>query len=176
MEIIEQIVKYGLPITAFFISLCSFLFAKWNWRESNRPIVSAMIRTANGGNEAIAYEIVVINSGNRPATGIRLQANLEDIKGCLAQVSQANLENVSWKDVVACFSEAGEIPLLLQGREATNAFGVTKRTDGFWTYGSRFNVKVSYSDLAGRKYTSFQALVVADTMGFAGGFWRGGSQ
>jgi len=179
MEIVEEVVKYGLPLTAFFVSLCSFLFAKWNWRESNRPIVAAMVRTTSGGSESIRFDLVVINSGNRPATAIRLTADLEDVKACLADQRQASVETVHWRDSVACFSEAGEIPLLLHGKEASNAFGLTKAAGtagAFWKYGSRFPVAVQYSDLTGRKFTSKQVLVISDTTGFAGGFWRVGTQ
>ncbi|MFC4523836.1 MULTISPECIES: hypothetical protein [Cupriavidus] len=64
---------------ALFVSLLALAFTRRSWLETNRPIITAEIVKHDGGNEAMAFNLVVHNVGNRPATDIRLSARPEAI-------------------------------------------------------------------------------------------------
>ena len=57
----------SVAAAALIVSILSFYFSIKSWRESNRPIVSARVTSANGGEEGTALNLVVENTGNRPA-------------------------------------------------------------------------------------------------------------
>jgi hypothetical protein len=72
-----------------------------------------------------------------------------------------------------CFSEEGEIPLLLNGKNMTNSFGYTRGDDRtFWLYGASMPITISYADLEGRQYCTSQVLRIKDSAAFAGGMWQ----
>ena len=174
--VLDPVVRYGLPCAALVLSLASFLVAMRNWRESNRPIVAVAVRTNSAGNEAITYDLVVINAGSRPACQVVLNADLVELAGCVEDPSRATESDPMWIDARLCLSGEREIPLLLHGKEAANSFGYTGGAAGkgsFWKYGSTFEVRVSYCDLTGRRFTTRQKLEIRDSDGFAGGKWSG---
>jgi hypothetical protein len=170
----EEVVKYGVPWAALVLSLASFWLAWRNWQQSNRPIVAAMIRTHEGGNVAIIYDLVVLNAGTRPAVDVRLIASEPELVACLVAPDLANADNAAWRGVRRCFDEDSVIPLLPHGKEASNSFGYSAQVGGsnpFWTYRRRFAVRAVYSDLEGRTYESKQVLTIRDSRGFADGHW-----
>jgi hypothetical protein len=174
LSVLDPLVRYGLPLSAFVLSFATFFVVKWNWRQGNRPIVAAAFRTHATGNEAILYDLVVFNVGNRPATDIRIAADLVEVAACLADLNMADESDPMWKNVLRCFSPQGHIPLLTHGREATNSFGYTGSAGGkgsFWRYGSGFAIQITYFDLDGKSYTSIQKLVVKNSEAFASGKW-----
>jgi len=61
-----------ISIASVAIAVLSLVLAFHSWREANRPLVSARISVVAGGNTATALNIVVENTGNRPARNIRL--------------------------------------------------------------------------------------------------------
>lgn len=171
---LEGLLTFGLPIGAFVLSIVSIVIAWWNWRQSNRPIVVATIRTHSGGNVAILYDLVVLNAGTRPAVNVRLDTTESQLAACLAQPELVSTEKPLWREAVRCFSEEGTIPLLVHGTEAKNSFGYTGDAGGkgsFWKYRGRFSIRILYDDLDGNSYTSRQVLIIQDSSGFADGSW-----
>lgn len=158
---------------ALIIAMASFWYSRKNWLQSNRPIVSAAIVTHTGGSELIAYNLELYNTGNRPATNIRIHVEENDIKLCLAERSEnQNIDSNMYARVIRCFSDDAVIPLLLNGKSQTNSFGYTSNTrEIFWRYGASFPIAIEYSDLEGRKFKSIQTLKVKDSAGFADGAW-----
>ena len=65
------------------------------------------------------------------------------------------------------------IPLLINGKEAFNSFGLTSpgSGDNVLKYNANLPIVITYSDLEHRKYKSQQVLVVRSSQGFAGGRW-----
>lgn len=159
---------------ALGVSLISLWFARRSWLQSNRPIVSAVVETHAGGNETIAYNLAVTNTGNRPAVNVKLCTNTEAIEKCMAQwVEKFRGPNTTYAQVMRCFSEDGEIPLLINGKTMTNSFAYTRGDDQtFWRYGASLPITISYSDLDGRKYRTSQIIKIKDSAAFAGSMWE----
>jgi len=68
---------------ALIVSAFSFYFSIKSWRESNRPLITARVSTHSGGNVGCALDLIVENTGNRPARNIRLIVNLEKLNAAL---------------------------------------------------------------------------------------------
>ncbi|MEL7630298.1 hypothetical protein AAGW04_15040 [Pectobacterium aroidearum] len=163
--------KTILSVLALVLSVFSFLFTRRSWFQSNRPIVSAAVETHDGGNESIAYNLVLSNTGNRPATNVRIRVKESDIDACLSEwVRSQKVKNAIYSGVMRCFSDDGEIPLLLNGKSMKNSFGYTRGDQQtFWHYGASLPVEIEYCDLDARKYKSKQMIRIKDSDGFAGG-------
>ncbi|POE08553.1 hypothetical protein BV921_15080 [Pectobacterium odoriferum] len=169
--------KTILSVLALVLSVLSFFFTRRSWLQSNRPIVSAVVETHGGGNELIAYNLVLSNTGNRPATNVRIRVKEIDIDACISEwVKNHKIKNATYSDVMRCFSNDGEVPLLLNGKSMINSFGYTRGDQQtFWRYGANLPVVVEYSDLDGRNYQSKQIIRIKDSDGFAGGVWQSSS-
>ncbi|PWC09260.1 hypothetical protein [Brenneria corticis] len=169
--------KTILSVLALGLSLVSFWFARKSWLQSNRPIVSVVVETHAGGNESIAYNLAVSNTGNRPATNVRIRVKENDVEACVAEwVKNLKGPSTTYSRVMRCFSDDGEIPLLLNGKTMTNSFGYTRGDQQtFWRYGSSLPIEIEYCDLDGRKYQSKQTIRIKDSAGFAGGIWKSSS-
>ena len=156
---------------ALLISGFSFYFSIKSWRESNRPLVTARVTTNSGGNVGSALDIIVENTGNRPAKNIRLSVDPEKLNSALLPTAHEQFR----KQIEECFSDRGVIPLLANGRLISNSFGFLSRgsEQEDWVKHARFNISISYEDLDGRKYKHEVPILVADDQGFAGGFWSG---
>jgi hypothetical protein len=159
---------------ALGVSLISLWFARRSWLQSNRPIVSAAVETHAGGEESIAYNLAVSNTGNRPAVNVRLCAEASQVEKSMAPwVANFRGPHTTYSHVMRCFSKDGEIPLLLNGKNMTNSFGYTRGDDQtFWLYGASFRLTIRYSDLEGRRYCTSQVLRIKDSAAFAGGIWE----
>jgi hypothetical protein len=159
---------------AIGVSLVSLLFARRSWLQTNRPIVSATVETFSGGNRAITYNLVVSNTGNRPAVNVRLFVNEIELNAAMSFDSKNCDESgkVDYNNILRCFSEKGEIALLRNGADVSNSFAYTSGNGkSFWIYDARIPIIIKYFDLEGRKYNASQKLIVKDSEGFAGGMW-----
>lgn len=161
--------KVGLTVAAFLLSVLALIFTRRTWFESNRPIVTAEIVTASAGNVATAFNLVVHNTGSRPATNVRLLADEAKLKAAISANANAILE----REVLRCFSEDSSIPLLHHQSKKTNGFGVCSmnESESVLNYKSTIPIRITYSDLYGKKYKSNQDLVVKDSEYFAGSGW-----
>jgi hypothetical protein len=118
--------KDALPFVAIAISALGFYFTRKYWHESNRPIVVAFIETNTPGNLLRAYDLVVANSGNRPAANVRLEVENAMLEAALA--TGANASTVSselFAAVLRCFTSEALIPVILPGSRTSNSFGIT---------------------------------------------------
>ena len=162
----------AIEVIALF-NILTFLNTRQLWQQSNRPIVSALVETYTSGNTSILYNLVIINSGNRPATNVKLNINNEnEFKKCFTQKID-DLDNGVVRGIKRCFSEEGFIPLLLNGEKKTNSFGITSKIkdDNLWIYKSSFFVTIRYNDLEGKQYKSLINLQIKDSNAFAGSSW-----
>lgn len=155
-----------VSIIALLISLCSLLIAFDAWLRSARPVVAAAVKTRTGGNQAILYDLVVVNSGAMPARNVRLVADAATLASALG--SDATTENKQrW---LACFDTV--IPVLLNNEKTTCSFGMTKAGEtGFWKYGVTIDLDLIY-DGRWRKYRERQQLRIADSDSFTGYHWQ----
>jgi hypothetical protein len=170
LDILKRIIELGLPFAAILLSIASLAIAIRNWRQSNRPIVAAFVRTCAGGNVGMNFELVVLNAGSRPAAEVSLSCLPKELEACLITPDAKVKEEVLWRNAVACFAEEGLIPLLLPGAEAVSSFGRTGE-GGLWKYRSYLPAIIKYRDLEGRKYSSKIRLIIKDSSTFSGGKW-----
>jgi hypothetical protein len=161
----ESNISIYISSLAALIAFLSLVFAVKSWRESNRPIVTALIRCPVSGNLATALELVVSNSGNRPATDVRLHVSESELSDALT----APVGDKIRKAVERCFSPDTFIPVLEPGKEMTNSFGyfTTDKNPDTWKYKSVINVQVTYGGLTGRKYSNKNKLWIVCNKGFA---------
>jgi hypothetical protein len=155
-----------VSVSALAISILSFGFAVYSWREANRPLIVARITTESGGNAGIALNLLVENTGNRPAQDIELIATEDDVRS-------ASMNSVVPVDAERCFFSNIRIPVLANGRRSTNAFGHLGQADS-WRAGAEIPLTLRYRDLQGRQFSNKQRLVLADDAGFAQTFWNEG--
>lgn len=161
-------IKTIILVFAFVLSILSFLFTRRSWVESNRPIITAEIITHAAGNEGIAYDILVHNTGNRPAANIQLKAEEKYINKLLASGCSESIKN----DINNIFSPRVEISILHDGESVSNAFGHTSSTDSSsLNYGVKFPITITYRGLGRKKFKTKQKLIVKDSEYFAGSGW-----
>ena len=142
-------------------------FAIYSWRQANRPLVTARITAAGGGESGIILNLLVENTGNRPACDIRLSAKESDVQA-------ASIQSVVPKDAQRCFFSDIFIPVLANGRSTSNGFWHLGQPDS-WRAGAEIPIKVNYRDLSGRRFSSKVRLLLADDAGFAQTFWGSGN-
>jgi hypothetical protein len=150
---------------ALLISISSFIFAIKAWRETHRPIVTAFVRCPHSGNTGTGLEIVVSNSGNRPAIDVQLHVPQKTLEKAL----EAPKEDVLRKAVERCFANETFIPVLEGGKEVTNSYGIFTLGDkpDTWNYKSIFDVVITYKNLSGRKFKNANKLYIICNKGFA---------
>lgn len=155
----------GISVLSAAVALVSVCFAIYSWQDANRPLVSVQVATAEGGNNAISLNLVVENTGNRPAKNIRIVAKQTDVLAALDKLGSMPT------DAHRIFYSGVSIPLLIHGRQVTNAFGHLGNEPGAWRSGAVIPVKVIYGGLGWRCYCSSLRLLLADDAGFAQTFW-----
>lgn len=155
---------------AIGISLASLYFARRSWLQSNRPIITAFISTRAAGNMGSIFDLIVANTGNRPATNLRLIAKPEDIQNLIHPKAEENQKKI----ILNCFDNESKIPVLRNGEELSTAFGSVvneNAKDQCLNYGAEISIKITYNDLDGRKYKAILPLRVYARQGFGGATW-----
>lgn len=161
----------AVAIFSACVSGISLVFSILSWRQANRPIVSARITTASGGNCGIVLNIIIENTGSRPARDIRLIASRADVVAALIPA-----EGEIPIDAQRCFFSNVSIPILANGRSTSNSFGHLGRQEGAWRPSAEIPIKIVYRDLWRRKFKSKMHLLLADDAGFAQTFWESSSK
>ena len=154
-----------LGAAALVVSLLSLAFAVRAHNHSHRPLVTARITTHDGGNMALSLDILVENSGNRPAFDVLIRVDDADLRNAMA-----NPDQPLPTDVVRVLSGTVAIPVLTNGRSATNSFGWLGGKAP-WKAGSVLPITVSYRGLGGQRYEESMTLLLAGDAGFAQSFW-----
>lgn len=161
-----------LALAALAVSLVALGMSVFFWRRQFRPIVTAAVKTHSGGNDGIAYNLVVLNSGSIPAKNIRLIVH--DQAGLKAALGVGANEDAK-KRWLACFTQSTEIPLLQNGDKTTCSFGMTHSDPrrSFWKPQAQFWIRIEYEGWFGAKYDSdpLNVLQIADSDSFTGGMW-----
>jgi hypothetical protein len=165
-------VKDWLDISLSFISiLIAFIALVISIKYAAltfRPLITVSVKSIAQGDILIVYDLIVLNSGTIPGKNIKLETNNNDISSCLGKNS-GEINRSKW---LACFSPQTKINILQNGQSTSCSFGTTvNNDDGFWKYGSEFDVKISYESWFGKKYTEIQPLKIVDTNSFTGKYW-----
>lgn len=159
-----------ISISAVAVSIVSVLIGRHHWRETYRPPVTAFVDEHWPGETSSAFDLVVANSGTRPAVGIRLVADPVDIERLIEPGAPEHLAN----EVRSCFSAEAIIAVLRNGEELRTAFGSYQgeQSPSKWiNYGAQINVRVEYNDLQGRCFVERMPLRIFVRQGFAGTVW-----
>lgn len=153
-------------ICSLLISLAATVFAVKSWHRTNRPVISARITTAQGGNDGIALNIVVENTGNRPAKAIKLIAEKTAVLQAMQEPSSQEIP----LDAQHCFFNNKVIPVLANGKAASNAFGAIGNS-GDWEAGAKIPLRIEYLSFEDKRYSEKMDLWLVDDAGFAQTFW-----
>ncbi|MGO9118977.1 MAG: hypothetical protein ACLQPD_15385 [Desulfomonilaceae bacterium] len=167
MEITPSLI---VSMIALGISGISLYWAFKSWKETHRPLITARVTTHDAGNVATMLNLVVSNTGNRPAKNVILTVNRNDLASALFAGSEDPLR----RDVEHCFSDL--IAVIPNGSSVSNSFGCFSANDRdrTWREPIVINITIKYEDLDGRTYENDQPLRVrggADEA-FAGGSWN----
>lgn len=167
LAISNEMLSSPVGVSALIISLASLFMTVNLWRRANRPILTARVTTHSGGSEGIALNLLIENTGNRPACEVRLRARERDVLAALVDPTSTQLPS----DAKRCFFSNIIIPVLANGKTASNAFGVLGGEKATWRSGAKFSVQIRYRGLDGGTYRSKMILVLSDDAGFAQSFW-----
>jgi len=157
-----------ISLFAVVVSTLSLGFAIYSWRQANRPIVTARITAVDGGNVSIILNLVVENTGNRPARDIRLIADSKTIINAVVPTWKSGIPS----DAQRCLLNGLSIPILVNGRSITNAFEYLSGVEGPWKPNAEIPIKIKYRDLGLRRFCCTVRLVLADDSGFAQSSWK----
>lgn len=165
----------SLIVSAFSLlfSVLALYISRKSWQQSNRPIVTARVTSAaSGGEKGTPLNIIVENTGNRPAVNIRLSVSSDLLKTHLAnnEVTEQSYD----RQITKIFSDRGVIPVLGNGKNITNSFGFLSggNEDSAWKDEARIEINISYEDLDGRKFNHKIPLFIAGDEGFASTSWN----
>lgn len=153
-----------ISFASFIISSFSLIFAIYAWKHANRPLVTARVTTVSGGNMGVAINLLLENTGNRPAKNIYFKVKEEDVRN-------ASLKQNIPEDALQCFYSNISIPVLANNRSTSNAFWHFGQEDS-WRANSILPITLCYQDIDGRKYQETMNLYLADDSGFAQTFWQ----
>lgn len=169
MLISSDDIKTIISAIAIGISIASLFISRKSWLQSNRPIVTAFITTSIGNN-ACVFNLIISNTGNRPATNVCLRAKNNDIESLFDN----NATEDKKQSTRRCFSKESTIPVLRNGEELETAFGAytpTHDNQPWLNYDIKIIATIEYSDLEGRCYKSTMPLRLFARNGFAGSTW-----
>jgi hypothetical protein len=171
-----------VSIPALIVSSLSLYFSRKSWHESNRPIIIVRVSTYMSGNLATVLNLVIENTGNRPAKNIKLSVDSQELKSAFSE----NIKDRDRQAIERCFADDIVIPCLANGKSISNSFGkltVSYDTDtatelfwhqtpSDWQMNARFHVIVEYQDLNNRNYECSIPILIANDEGFAGSSWQ----
>ena len=156
-----------ISAVAAITSLVSLYFTRRFWLLTHRPIVTAEIVENTSGVGIVVFDLVVYNSGNRPAVNIKLCAESKDIEKIFSEkASRSDKEFIH-----EVFSASNKIALLLNGKEPNTAFGAysENRCNGdILKYQAELPIQIYYQDIDGRKYCENIVLYTRPAEGFGG--------
>lgn len=168
MDCNEASIDTFIAITALVVSVIALAVSVYFWRKSFRPIITAAVRTHESGNNLIAFNLVLMNSGSIPAKHIKITALEKDIESALGAEATAQKRD-SW---LKCFSPETEIHILQNGEKTLCSFGTSQANNlGFWKYRSTIPVCIKYQGWFGKNYEQTQILHIIDSDSFTGLRW-----
>jgi|CXWL01.1.fsa_nt_gi hypothetical protein len=141
--------------------------------EANRPIITARIEGGGLDGDGIISSpltLYVQNSGNRPAKNVRLSVDPDQLSNSWCA---ENRDNQLKGPVERCFDESSRIPILMNGEETSNGFGLWSRNLEESTFAREavLQIEISYEDLYNNPYSESIELRLSDNRNFAGGGW-----
>lgn len=165
------ITQYLISVAAILISIASLIFAKKSWYQSNRPIVVAYVEEDSMGINSATFNLIVTNTGTRPAINIKLKTKEADLE----QIFENEVDKVTQNTIENCFKKDSEIALLKNNAKITTSFGSYEgtypRRKGI-KYDSWLPIQIEYKDLNSKAYKESLSLKIRWLNGFGGGIWK----
>jgi hypothetical protein len=97
------------------------------------------VKTIEAGNELIAYDLVILNSGSIPARNIRIAADQNSLDQAFGKGATDD-DKIGW---LSCFDQT--ILILQNGERTSCSFGTTAIGDsGFWKYKAIIGITIQY--------------------------------
>ncbi len=119
LETLHLIINTLQPIATEIIALVAilgFFNTRLLWKQTNRPIVSAFVETHSTDNRDLRFNLIIANTGNRPAIDIKLTIDNKDkFKECIE-----NSEHEMIDYIFGCFEDYATILLLINGKIISN--------------------------------------------------------
>lgn len=152
------------------IALLSVFITRKNWRDSNRPVVTAYVDEETGGPGITVFSLYLTNTGNRPATGVQLLAKSPDIDKIIAP----GAEEKRRKHIMDIFTSESRVSVLKPDETLISSFGLASMdpSEKWLEYGIEIPVVIRYADTEGRKYKTKVPLRTRPRTGFGGGVWQ----
>jgi hypothetical protein len=167
----NQIAQYLISIAAIIISIASLIFAKMSWYQSNRPIIVAYVEEHSMGVNSATFNLIVSNTGTRPAINIRLIATPNDIE----KIFEEHIDQVTKNTIKNCFKKESEVALLKNGAKIVTSFGSFEGTypnrKGI-KYDAWLPIQIRYKDLNSKTFEESLSLKIRGLDGFGGGIWK----
>lgn len=161
----------GIAAVALLVSFWSMYTTKRLWFLEHRPIVTAEVIVESSGVGIALLNLVIYNSGTRPATTIFLEAEQDDIIKMLSK----GVEKKHREEIYYIFSKNAIIPLLLDSQSTKTAFfsfSCDSSNQDILLCNSSLPISIHYSDIKGKKYTSNMIISIKDKVGFGGSVWQ----
>ena len=141
-----------------------------NWKQSNRPVVSAFVVEDNFDVGVAFFNLSVANTGNRPATEVTINFEPKELEKLVDPAATPEAKMT----LARCFARDSKIPLIRNGEVLTGALGHSSRvpaTKPMLAYGAEATAKIRYKDLEGNCYEACQPVKVYAREGFTGTSW-----
>lgn len=157
-----------ISMSSIIVSITSLLVSVVLWRHTNRPIVIARVSSTDKVDIHPSLNILLENTGNRPAKNIKLIALEKDLQRAAFQ-EEGNTQMP--QDAKRCFFSKVVIPVLANNKKISSGFGYLGRGKGAWIDGSKIPITIEYYDLNNRKFIDRMDILLVDDKGFAQSFW-----
>jgi hypothetical protein len=152
------------------IAIFSVVVTRKNWKDSNRPVVTAYIDEESGAEGITVFNPYLKNTGTRPAASIHLFARSSDIQRIISAQAEAKRR----RHIEVVFTKESLVTVLHPDETLVTSFGLasTDPSQQWLEYGMEMQIEISYRDLEGRKYKSRLPLRTRPREGFGGGVWK----
>lgn len=152
------------------IALFSVFITRKNWRDSNRPVITAYVDAESHGGGITVFNLYLKNTGTRPATSVQLAAQRSDIAKIVADQAESHRR----QHIETVFTSESRVAVLHPDEILVTSFGLatTDPTQQWLKYGEEIEVQITYRDLERRDYQSVVPLRVRPREGFGGGVWK----
>ncbi len=163
----------GIAAVGACIALASVLITRKNWRDSNRPVVTAYVDEETGSEGLTVFNLYIKNTGTRPAVAVQLSARSAEIE----KLVEEQTEDKRRSHIETIFKRESRLSVLLPDETLVTSFGLASaRPDEKWLkYGEEIEAEITYRDVERNEYTSYVLLRTRPRKGFGGGVWQSAS-
>jgi hypothetical protein len=144
------------------------LFMSWSlWKRQFRPIISVAVEDVAGSDNAIVYNLRVLNSGSLPAKDVQIRILEEGLQSAFGDDASEDGRR-RWIEAI----NDSNVDVLQNGASVSCSFGKTGRAgNSFWKNNAKVNLQINYLGWFGTSYKERQSIRVRSTSSFTGYSW-----